>query len=78
MFTPIPGGVDDQPYFAGYGFGRIVFYLLADNELALSVDPAEGYDLPGYIPPSEVTEEEDETATTETEDADTIDETTSE
>jgi len=52
--------------------------LLADNELALSVDPAEGYDLPGYIPPSEVTEEEDETATTETEDADTIDETTSE
>ena len=74
MFTPIPGEVDEQPYYAGYGVGRIVFYLLADNELAVSVDPAEGYDLPGYIPPSEATEE-DETATTETEDADTIDET---
>ena len=33
-----------EPGSAGYGTGRIIFYLLSDNELAKQVDPAEGMD----------------------------------
>ena len=39
---------NEAPYEAGYGCGRIVYYLLTDNELAKMVDPAEGMDIPGY------------------------------
>lgn len=39
----------EGPYEAGYGIGRLVYYLIADNELAKQVDPAEGMDLPEYF-----------------------------
>ena len=32
-------------YDAGYGAGRLIYYLIADNELAKQVDPAEGMDI---------------------------------
>lgn len=40
------GQTFEGPYEAGFGIGRLVYYLLADNELAKQVDPAEGMDLP--------------------------------
>ena len=42
------GQAFEGPYEAGFGIGRLVYYLIADNELAKQVDPAEGMDLPTF------------------------------
>ena len=39
------GQTEEGPYEAGFGMGRIVYYLLSDNSEAKMVDPAEGKDL---------------------------------
>ena len=43
------GQAFEGPYEAGFGIGRLIYYLIADNELAKQVDPAEGMDLPDYF-----------------------------
>jgi len=46
-----------------------VYYLIADNELAKQVDPAEGMDLPDYfggISADDATDQGDEATTEET------------
>lgn len=39
------GQTEEGPYEAGFGMGRIVYYLLSDNPEAKMVDPAEGLEL---------------------------------
>jgi hypothetical protein len=39
---------NEAPYEAGFGCGRMVYYLFTDNELTNMVDPAAGMDMPGY------------------------------
>ena len=51
------------PYDAGYGAGRLVFYLIADNELAKQKDPAEGMNIVLWFE-DETSPEEEETTTT--------------
>ena len=57
LTTPETTNYFDGHYDAGFGVGRLVYYVLADNELAVSRDPAEGMDLPGYVPPEELVPE---------------------
>ena len=57
------------PYDAGFGAGRLVFYLIADNELAKQKDPAEGMDIVLWFedetPEEETTPTEEETTSTD-------------
>ena len=55
-------------YDAGYGAGRLIYYLIADNELAKQVDPAEGMDIDlSLFGLDDQTEEQAETPTEEEE-----------
>lgn len=42
------GQAIEGPYEAGFGVGRLIYYLLADNELAKQEDPADGMELPTF------------------------------
>ena len=43
------GQAIEGPYMAGYGAGRILYFLMGESEFSRQKDPAEGMDMPKYI-----------------------------